>query len=68
MQLLVRIGLAGASPQIGRNITLLWLFVILSFFSWSCAQVERMHRFLRWMAQMMCFRPRTVLLEMRTMS
>jgi len=34
----------------------------------SCAQVEPMHRFLRWMAQMTCFRPKTVLLGVRTMS
>jgi len=54
---------SGGFPPNRGNITLLWLFVILSFFSRSCAQVEPMHRFLRWMAQMTCFRPRTVLLR-----
>jgi len=35
--------------------------------SQSRPQVEPLHRFLRWMAQTKCFRPRTVLLRVRTM-
>jgi len=37
------------------------------FFSRSRAQVEPSHRFLRWMAQITCFRPRKCLLGVRMM-
>jgi len=58
---------SGGFPPNRGNITLLWLFCYTAFFSRSCAQVEPSHWFLRWMAQMTCFRPRTVLLGVRTM-
>ena len=43
------------------NITLFWLFCCPVLFSSSRAQPEPLHRFWRWMTQMTCFRPRTVL-------
>jgi len=58
---------SGGFPPNRGNITLLWLFCYTAFFSRSCPQVELSHWFLRWMAQMTCFRPRTVLLGVRTM-
>jgi len=42
-------------------------FLVILFFSRSRAQVERSHRFVRWMAQMTWFRPRKCLLGVRTM-
>ena len=58
----------GFSPY-GRNITTLWLFCltvlscpVLTFFTRSCAQVELLDRFSRFMAQMTCFCARMVLL------
>jgi len=56
----------GFPPNRG-NITLLWLFCYTVLFSRSCAQVEPSHWFLHWMAQMTWFRPRMVLLGVRTM-
>ena len=56
----------GLPPNMG-NITLLWLFCYPVLFSRSCAQVEPSHWFLRWIAQMTCFRPRMVLLGVGTM-
>ena len=64
MQLLGRIGPAGASLQIGEYNT----FCCPIFFFLSRAQVEPSHRFSRWMAQTTSFRPRTVLLGVWTMS
>jgi len=62
MQLLGWIGPVVAAPQIWE-IEHFWdFFVVLYYFSRSRAQVEPSHRFLHWMAQMTCFRPRTVLL------
>jgi len=67
MQHLGQIGPAGASRKCGKYNT--FVTFLLSYpFSRSCAQVEPLHWFLRWMAQTTCFRPRTVLLEVRTMS
>jgi len=57
---------SGCFPPNRGNITSMWLFCY-SFFSRSRAQVERSHRFLRWMAQMTCFPPRKCLLGVRTM-
>ena len=37
------------------------------FISGSCAQVEPSHWFLRWMAQITCFRPRKVLFGVKAM-
>ena len=54
------------SPQIGKYNTFL-TFLLSCIFSHSCAKVEPLHRFLRWMAQTTCFRPRTVLLGVSTM-
>jgi len=56
----------GLPPNRG-NITLLWLFCYPVLFSRSCAQVEPSHWFLRWMAKITCFRPKTVLLGVGTM-
>jgi len=56
----------GFLPNRG-NITLLWLFCYNVFLSWSRAQVEPSHWFLRWMAQITCFCPRVVPLVVRTM-
>ena len=56
----------GFLPNTG-NITPLWLFWLYCFFSWWRDQVEPSHRFLRWTAQMMCFRPRKGLLGVKTM-
>ena len=59
----------GFSPN-RWNITTLWLFIdcpVLTFFPRSCAQVERLNRFLRFMAQTMCFRARKCLLGFRMM-
>ena len=59
---------SGGFPPNRGNITLLWLFCYTVFFvSRSCPQVEPSHWFLRWMAQMTCFRPRKCLLWVRTM-
>jgi len=74
MQILVSIGTVGASPQIGEILppcdfflTVLSCPVLsLPFFSRSYAQVEPLDRFSRFMAQMMCFRARMVLLGVRT--
>ena len=52
----------GGFPPNRGNITRLWLFCYPVLFSRSWAQVEPMHIFLRWMAQMTCFRPKAVLL------
>ena len=41
--------------------------MVILFFSRSRAQVEPSHPFLRWMAQMTCFRPRKCLLGVRMM-
>ena len=64
-QLLGQISPVGASPKQGKYNTCDF-FVILSFFS-SRAQVKTLHQFLRWMAQTTWFRPKTVLLGVRTM-
>ena len=48
------------------NITPVWLFWLYCFFP-SCPLVEQSHWSLRRMAQMTCFRARTVLLGVRTM-
>jgi len=56
----------GLPPNRG-NITPMWLFGYTVFFSRSRAQVERSHRFLRWMAEMTCLRPRKCLLWVSTM-
>ena len=58
---------SGGFPPNRGNITPLWLFCYTVFFSRSRAQVEPSHWFLRWMAQMTCFRPRKCLLGVRTM-
>ena len=42
-------------------------FLVILLFSRSRAQVKPSHRFLRWMAQITCFRPRKCLLGVRTM-
>ena len=59
----------GFSPN-RWNITPLWLFwlscPVLSFFSRSCAQVEPVDRFSRFMAQTTCFRARKCLLGVTT--
>jgi len=57
---------SGGFPPNRENITLLWLFCY-TVFSRSCPQVEPSYWFLRWMAQMTCFRPRKCLLGVRTM-
>ena len=54
---------SGGFPPNTGNITPVWLFWLYCFFSRSCPQVEPPHWLLRWMAQMTCFRPRTVLLR-----
>jgi len=54
MQILVSIGTVGAYPQIGEILSLCDFFVRLSrpyLFSRSCAQVEPLDRFSRFMAQ-----------------
>ena len=74
MQIFVSIGTAGASPQVGE-ISPLCDFFRLScpvlycpyLFSRSCAKVERLDRFLRFMAQTTCFRARKCLLGVKTM-
>ena len=58
---------SGGFPPNRGNITQMWLFWLYCFFSLSRAQVEPSHRFLRWMAQMTCFRPRKCLLGVRMM-
>ena len=70
MQILVSIGAVGASPQIGDMLPpcdFLFDCPVLSFFSRSCAQVEPLDRFSRFMAQTTCFRARMVYLGVRTM-
>ena len=70
MQILVSIGEVGASPQIGEMLPPCDFFLtVLScpFFSRSCAQVEPLNRFSRFMAQTTCFCARMVLLGVRTM-
>jgi len=69
MQILVSIGEVGASPQIGEMLPPCDFFdcpvlscPVLSFFSRSCAQVEPLDRFSRFMAQTTCFCARMVLL------
>jgi len=61
----------GFSPS-RWNITPLWLFIWLScpFSSWSCAQVEPLDRFLRFMgmAQTTCFGAKRCLLEVTTIN
>jgi len=56
-------GYSGGFSLNRRNITTLWLFwTVLSIpFYRSCAQVEPLDRFLRFMAQTTCFRARKVL-------
>jgi len=56
---------SGGFPPNRGNITPVWLFWLYCFFSRSCPQVEPSHWSLRWMAQMTCFRPRTVLLGVK---
>jgi len=58
---------SGGFPPNRGNITAMWLFWLYCFFSRSCPQVEPSHWLLRRMAQMTCFRPRTVLLGVWTM-
>ena len=57
---------SGSFPPNRGNITPVWLFWLYCFFR-SCPQVEPSHWSLRGMPQMTCFRPRTVLLGVRTM-
>jgi len=54
---------SGGSPPPNRgNITPVWLFWLYCFFLDPVPQLEPSHWLLRRMAQMTCFRPRTVLL------
>ena len=62
----------GATPQIGEMLPLCDFFclTVLScpfLFSRSCAQVEPLDRFSRFMAHTTCFRPKLVFLGVRTM-
>ena len=57
---------SGGFPPNRGNITPVWFFWLYCFFSRSYRQVEPSHWLLRRMAQMTCFRPRTVLLGVRT--
>jgi len=56
----------GFSPNRG-NITPVWLFWLYCFFLDPAPQLEPLHWLLRRIAQMTCFRPRTVLLGVWTM-
>jgi len=75
MQILVSIGIVGASPQTGEMLTPCDFLTVLScpvlscpyLFSRSCTQGEPLDRFSCIMAQTTCFRPRMVLLGVRTM-
>ena len=70
MQILVSIGAVGATPQIGEMLPPCDFLTVLPcpylIFSRSCAQVEPLDRFSRFMAQTTCFRARMVLLGVRT--
>ena len=70
MQILVLIGIVGASPHIGDFVTFSFDCPVLScpFFSRERAQVEPLNRFLRFMAQTTCFRVRKCLLGVRMTS
>jgi len=72
VQIFISIHSVGASPQIGEIILRFCDFFLVSWlycnFSQACAQVEPVDGFPRFMAHTTCFRPRTVLLGVATIS
>ena len=71
VQIYVKIGSVGASPQTGEILRLSDFLtampcLVLFFFSRARAQVEPLDRFSRFMAQTTCFRARRCLLGVTT--
>jgi len=69
-QIVVLIGIVGASPHIGEILPLCDFIdcPVMSLFSKERAQVEPLNRFARFMAQTTCFRIRKCLLGVRMMA